>query len=191
MISPSIGFVQSPLEHVPVQLSCDQAKEGVLLPSQWGLGLCSTPWFLHWVWKAAISGLCLKCPMCFPTAIKCCGSSWFSYLLEMHIILFSILELFYGKVKGWGRLFCNLLTLMSIYHGLTLITYLVIIIKTTLNTQSSLRRTKTTKLNRRKKVPHIRSNNNHSTEQKRQITHKSTPGPITAIMVQISYYNSM
>lgn len=71
---------------------------------------------LRCVCTAAISGLCLKCSMCFPTDIKCYGPLWFSCLLEMHIILFYVLELFYGKVKGSGRLFCNLFTLVSILY---------------------------------------------------------------------------
>lgn len=97
-------------------LSCGQAKEVVLLPIQWRLGLCSTAWSLRCICTAAISGLCLKCSMCFPTDKKCYGPLWFSCLLEMHIILFYVLELFYGKVKGSGRLFCNLFTLVSILY---------------------------------------------------------------------------
>lgn len=101
-------------------------RSGRRCPASGGWGLCLAPWSLRWVWPASISCLCLKWSVCFLRDIKCCRSPWFFCLLEVQVILFSVLELFYGEVKvegGFSVTFSFLWQIAFIYSVLQYVVY--------------------------------------------------------------------
>lgn len=100
-----VGFVFSQFEHMP---SPDLSRGwAVAVVRMLGALLGSMVLVLG---LASCSFMSLpEMKVCFATDRRCCRSLWFSCLLEAQVILFFYPWAFYGKVKGWGRLFCNLL----------------------------------------------------------------------------------